>query len=126
MVALACSNRDGRVRSAGGGFIPSRRWPRPSPLTPWQIAQLAAKMTAPATRASRELNSPSGIFGELRSHAETASEIANRIIPAFTLGFGIHRVAKALHLMHDCRNKLVDSRVDGARSDHAQVDSFRH
>ena len=47
-------------------------------------------------------------------------------MPAFTLGFGKHLVAKALHLTHDGLNKYVKLHFARIRSDHAQVDGFRH
>ena len=84
--AVVASDHGGSVRFAGGGFIPSRRWPRPSPLTPWQIAQLAAKMTLPACWASRDASSPAGALGASRSHPEMASEIVNRAMPTCTFG----------------------------------------
>ena len=111
LVALASSGHDGSVRSAGGGIIPSRRWPRPSPLAPWQIAQLAAKMIRPASSASRDDNNPVGIVGELPSHPEMMSKIA-RMLPIFSLGFGKHLVSKTLDLSHDSFNKFVKLPLD--------------
>lgn len=123
-LAVVSSDHGANVRLAGGGLIASRRWPRPSPLGPWQIAQLAEKITPPASRASRDVNSPAGICGELRSHPEMVSSIANRATPAFTIGFVDHLIAKALHLARNGLDKLIETGVDGARSRHAQIDGF--
>jgi hypothetical protein len=80
----------------------------------------------PASWASRDANNPAGIFGELRSHPEMMSKIANRTMPTFSLGFGKHLVAKALDLSHDSFNKFVKLHLDGTRSNCAQIDGFRH
>ena len=111
--AFAASDHGGNVRFAGGGFIPSRRWPRPSPLAPWQMAQRAAKMTPPACRASCDDISPAGALGTLELHPEMASEIVNRATPACGLRFSNHSVTKALHLADNGRNKPIEPLVDG-------------
>jgi len=111
--AFADSDQGGNVRFAGGGFIPSRRWPRPSPPVPWQMAQWAAKRTPPACRASGDDSSSAGAFGVPPSHPEMASEIVNRAAPVGSLRFSNHSVAKALHLADNGRDKLVEPGVDG-------------
>ena len=116
--AAAASDHGGSVRFAGGGFIPSRRWPRPSPLIPWQITQLAAKMTLPACLASRDASNPAGALGAPPSHPEMASEIVNRTIRACTLLFTNHCIAKGFHLIDNCRNKLLNLPVNRLRSNH--------
>ncbi len=111
--AFAGSDHGGNVRFAGGGFIPSRRLPRPSPPAPWQRAQWAAKRTAPACRASGDNSSPAGALGVPPSHPEMASEIVNRAMPARSLRFSNHSVAKALHLADNGRDKLAEPIIDG-------------
>ena len=114
----AASDHGGSVRFAGGGFIPSRRWPRPSPLIPWQITQLAAKMTLPACLASRDSSSPAGALGAPPSHPEIASEIVNRAIRVCTPLFTNHSIAKGFHFIDNCRNKLLNLVVNRLRLDH--------
>lgn len=108
--AEAVSDHGGCVRFAGGGFIPSRRWPLPSALAPWQMTQLAAKIAAPACWASEEANSPAGALGPAwRSHPEMASEIMNRTIPVDRIRVSDQVVAKALHLADDGCDKFIQS-----------------
>ena len=112
--ALAVSDHGGIVRSPGGGLIPSRRWPRPSASAPWQMAQLAAYMAAPASRASGDASSPAGALGAAsRSHPEMTSEIVNRTRPAGNFRFSDHLVAKALHLVDNGCDELIQPVVDG-------------
>jgi hypothetical protein len=113
--ALAASDHGGTVRFAGGGFIPSRRRPRPSASAPWQIAQLAAKMAPPARWASGDASSSAGALGAAsRSHPEKTSEIVNRATPAVSFRFPDHFVAKVLHLADNGCNKLIQLGVDRA------------
>jgi hypothetical protein len=103
------------VRFAGSGFIPSRRWPLPSALAPWQMAQLAANVTAPARWASAEASSPAGALGvPWRSHPEMASEIVDRAIPVDRTRISDHGIAKAVHLVDDGGDKFIQSVGDGA------------
>jgi len=111
--AFADSDHGGNVRFAGGGFIASRRWPRPSPLAPWQMAQWAAYRTPPACRNSGDDSTPAGALGVPRSHPEMASEIVNRATLACSFRFSNHSVAKALHLADNGRHKLAESIRDG-------------
>ncbi len=111
--ALVSSDHGGNVKFAGGGFNPSRRGPLPSPLAPWQMAQWAAKMTPPACWAWRDASTPAGALGAPPSHPEMTSEIVNRAMPSGSLRFSNHLVAKALHLLDDCRDKLIEPIVNG-------------
>lgn len=108
------SDHGGSLRFAGGGTIPSLRWPRPSPFKPWQMAQLAAKIAAPVCCASREANSPAGTLGAPPSHPEMTSEIMNRAVPRGSFRFSNHRVAKILHLTDNSRDKLIKPFVNSA------------
>ncbi len=111
--AFADSDHGGNVRFAGGGFIPSRRLPRPSPKAPWQMAQLATKRAPPACRASGDDSSPAGALGARPSHPEMTSETETKAIPARSFRFSNHSVAKALHLADNGRHKLVEPIIDG-------------
>lgn len=112
--ALAVSDRGGSLRFAGGGFIPSRRWPRPSASAPWQMAQLAAKMVPPASRAAGDASSPAGAVGAAsRSHPEMTIEIADRARPADSFRFPDHLIAMALHLLDYGCDELTKPVVDG-------------
>src|SRR5208283_661700 len=124
--AFADSDHGGNVRFAGGGFIPSRLWPRPSPPAPWQMAQWAANRTPPACRTSGDDSSPAGALGVLRSHPEMTSEIVKRATPARSFRFSNHSVSKALHLADNGSDKLIEPIVDGARANHRQVDDLGH
>jgi hypothetical protein len=108
------SDHGGSVRFAGCGTIASRRWPWPSPFLPWQMAQLAAKIAAPACWALRDANSPVGALGAPPSHPEMTSEIVNRAVPSCSFRLSNHLIAKASHLTDNSRDKLVKSVVDGA------------
>jgi hypothetical protein len=108
------SDHGGKVRFAGGGTIPSCRRPWPSPFTPWQIAQLAAKMVAPTCWASRDANNPAGALGAPPSHPEMTSEIVNRAVPSSSFGLLNHLVAKVLHLTNNGRDKFIKLVGDGA------------
>src|SRR3974390_80255 len=106
--AVAVSDHGGAVRFAGRGFIPSRRWPLPSALAPWQMAQLAAKIAAPACWASDDASSPAGALGVAsRSHPKMASEIVNRAMPVGRFRIPNHLVAKTLHLADDGCDKFI-------------------
>ena len=111
--AFAGSDHGGNVRFAGRGLIPSRRWPLPSPLTPWQMAQFAAKTTPPACCASRDASTPAGALGAPLSHPEMTSEIVNSAMPAWRLRFANHVAAKGFHLLDNGRDKPIQSAVDG-------------
>jgi hypothetical protein len=110
--AFAGSDHGGNVRFAGRGSIPSRRWPLPSPLAPWQMAQFAANMTPPACWAWRDASTPAGALGAPPSHPEMTSESVNRA-RAGCLRFANHAVAKGFHLLDNRRDKRIQSAVDG-------------
>ena len=111
--AFAGSDHGGNVRFAGGGLIPSRRWPWPSPPAPWHMAQRPAKMTPPACWASGDDNSPAGGLGVPTSHPEMTSETVNKATAVRSFRFSNHSVAKALHLADNGRHKLAESIRDG-------------
>src|SRR5208282_3975862 len=90
------------------------------------MAQLAAKRTSPACRASRDDSMPAGALGALPSHPEMTSEIVNRTMPASSLRFPNHSVAKALHLADNGRDERIEPVVDGIRANHRQIDDIRH
>ena len=106
------SDHGGSVRFAGGGTNPSLRTPWPSPLLPWQMAQWAAKIAAPACWASRDANRPAGGLGTSGSHPEMTSETVNRAQPSSSLRLSNQLVAKALHLTNDRFDKLVELAID--------------
>jgi hypothetical protein len=113
--ADAVSDHGGNVRFAGSGFIPSRRWPLPSALAPWQMAQLAAKIAAPACRAWGDVSSPAGALGVAsRSHPEMTSEIVNRAMLVGRLRLLKHLVSKTLHLANNSSDKFIQTLVDSA------------
>jgi hypothetical protein len=100
---------------AGCGLIPSRRWPLPSALAPWQMAQLAANIAAPACWASGDASSPAGALGATsRSHPEMTSEIMNRTMPVDSLRLLNHLVTKLLHLADNGSDKFIQTLVDSA------------
>ena len=124
--AFAASDQGGTVRFAGGGVMPSRRRPRPSAPTPWQMAQLAANRAPPAAWASREAKRPAGALGAPPSHPEMTSKIVNRAIASGRVGFVNHLVAKSLHLTDNGCDKRIEIGVDGVRPDDSKLDCLRH
>jgi len=110
--ALAWSDHGARVRFAGGGFIPSCRKPFPVASVPWQIAQLAPKMTLPACCASDEDNTPAGAAGVPLSHPEMASKTVNRAMLSCNVCMWDNWIAKTFNLANNGRDKGIQSPVN--------------